>query len=195
MKTLIINLLAFLILLLGAVCLIQYRTNQSLKRDLAISTLNEKALYDDKVVLQFSIERLKHINDSVIQNLMDQKKKLNIRNKELQAMASLGSTFHMRDTILIQSIDTLKPLLLDTCLTDEWRSVCLSSIDNQLCTDVTVKSQKDVYVTTKRETIEPPKRFFICRWFQKKHTVTRVTVHEENPYIESQENVYVRITE
>lgn len=195
MKTLIINLLVFLILLLGAVCLIQYRTNQSLKRDLAISTLNEKALYDDKVVLQFSIERLKHINDSVIQNLMDQKKKLNIRNKELQAMASLGSTFHMRDTILIQSIDTFKPLPLDTCLVDEWRSVCLSSIDNQLCTDVTVKSQKDVYVTTKRETIEPPKRFFICRWFQKKHTVTRVTVHEENPYIESQENVYVRITE
>ena len=195
MKTLIINLLAFLILLLGAVCLIQYRTNQSLKRDLVVSTLNEKALYDDKVVLQFSIERLKHINDSVIQNLMDQKKKLNIRNKELQAMASLGSTFHVRDTILIQSIDTFKPLPLDTCLADEWRSVCLSSIDNQLCTDVTVKSQKDVYVTTKRETIEPPKRFFICRWFQKKHTVTRVTVHEENPYIESQENVYVRITE
>ena len=194
MKTTIINLLAFLILLLGAVCLIQYRTNQSLKRDLAISTLNEKALYDDKVVLQFSIERLKHINDSVIQNLMDQKKKLNIRNKELQVMASLGSTFHVRDTILIHQPET-SPLDIDTCLTDEWRSVCLSSIDNQLCTDVTVKSQKDVYVTTKRETIEPPKRFFICRWFQKKHTVTRVTVHEENPYIESQENVYVRITE
>lgn len=189
MKTLIINLLAFLILLLGAVCFIQYRTNQSLKRDLVVSTLNEKALYDDKVVLQFSIERLKHINDSVIQNLMDQKKKLNIRNKELQAMASLGSTFHVRDTIQLNLTS------LDTCLTDEWRSVCLSSIDNQLCTDVTVKSQKDVYVTTKRETIEPPKRFFICRWFQKKHTVTRVTVHEENPYIESQENVYVRITE
>ena len=36
---------------------------------------------------------------------------------------------------------------------------------------------------------------FFIRWFQRKHTVTKVVIDEENPYIESDDNVFIRVVE
>jgi hypothetical protein len=41
--------------------------------------------------------------------------------------------------------------------------------------------------------VEPPKKFFICRWFQKKHRVIRVEIKEESPYIVNKNNEFVKI--
>lgn len=188
-----------LVLALGITCFIQYKTNQSLKKEHEVATANIKSLLDDRdneiIELQLSMDVLRNTKDSTIQNLLAQKDKLNIKNKELQTMVSMASQFHVHDTIPIHDTIFREPdFAMDTCIKDEWRTTCVElKYPNQVCVDATMKSQKEVFVTAKRETIDPPSKCFFIRWFQKKHTVTRVIINEENPYIENQENVYIRV--
>lgn len=190
-----------LILALGTTCVIQYNVNKSLKQEYAVATTNIKALLDDRdneiIELQLSMDVLRNASDSTIQNLLEQQEKLNIKNKELQTMISMASKFHIHDTIPVPIHDTIfcePDFAFDTCVSDEWRTTCVEMrYPNEVCVDASMRSQKEVFVTAKRETIDPPSKCFFIRWFQKKHTVTRITINEENPYIEDQENVYIRV--
>ena len=190
-----------LILALGTTCVIQYNVNKSLKQEYAVATTNIKALLDDRdneiIELQLSMDVLRNASDSTIQNLLKQQEKLNIKNKELQTMISMASKFHVHDTIPVSIHDTIfcePDFAFDTCVSDEWRTTCVEMrYPNEVCVDASMRSQKEVFVTAKRETIDPPSKCFFIRWFQKKHTVTRITINEENPYIEDQENVYIRV--
>lgn len=190
-----------IIIILGVICIVQFNTNRNLKHDHEVVTANIKSLLDDRdgeiIELQLSMDVLRHTSDSVIQNLLAQKERLNIRNKELQTMISMASTFHVHDTIPIPVHDTIfrePDFAMDTCISDEWREICVDMMyPNQVYVDASMRSQKDVFVTARKETINPPSKCFFIRWFQKKHTVTRITINEENPYIISQENVYIRV--
>ena len=55
------------------------------------------------------------------------------------------------------------------------------------------KSEKHIVVSTKKETVNPPKKFFLFRWFQKKQTLIHVDVVEKNPYVENQSSRYIEI--
>lgn len=44
-----------------------------------------------------------------------------------------------------------------------------------------------------KQTIDPPKKFFIARWFQRKHTVVEVDVVQENPYCENKEERFIKV--
>ena len=188
-----------LILALGITCFVQFKTNQNLKKEHEVATANIKSLLDDRdneiIELRLSMDVLRNSKDSTIQNLLAQKDKLNIKNKELQTMVSMASQFHVHDTIPVHDTIFKEPdFVMDTCIKDEWRTTCVEmKYPNQVCVDATMRSQKEVFVTAKRETIDPPSKCFFVRWFQKKHTVTRIIINEENPYIENQENVYIRV--
>ena len=54
-------------------------------------------------------------------------------------------------------------------------------------------SEKYITVSSKKETVNPPKKFFLFRWFQRKHKVLIVNIHEENPYIETNNSKFVEI--
>lgn len=200
-KQIVMYVVIGLILALGTTCIIQYNVNKSLKEEHAVATDNIKALLDDRdneiIELQLSMDVLQHTSDSTIQHLLEQQEKLNIKNKELQTMISMASQFHVHDTIPIPIHDTIfcePDFAFDTCVSDEWRTTCVEMrYPNEVCVDASMRSQKNVFVTAKRETIDPPSKCFFIRWFQKKHTVTRITIDEENPYIENQENVYIRV--
>lgn len=190
-----------IILGLTIICVVQCNTNRNLRHDYEVASANTKALLDDRdneiIALQLSLDVLRHTNDSTIQNLLKQQEKLNIKNKELQTMISMASQFRVHDTLRLHDTIFKDPTFrMDTCFKDQWRTTCLDmQYPGDICVDATMVSKKEVYVTAKRETIEPPHWFFLCRWFQKKHTVTRVIINEENPYIENQENVYIRVVD
>lgn len=188
-----------IIAILLATCVVQYNTNRNLRNEYEVASANTKALLDDRdseiIALQLSLDVLRHTSDSTIQNLLKQQEKLNIKNKELQTMISMASQFHVHDTLRVCDTIFKDPTFrMDTCFKDQWRTTCLDmKYPGDICVDATMVSKKEVYVTAKRETIEPPHWFFLCRLFQKKHTVTRVIINEENPYIENQENLYIRV--
>lgn len=189
---------------LGSICAVQCSTNRSLRAQYEAVSANEKSLMGriegnqkDIVAYQTTISTLRHTNDSVIRHLMDKQKELKIKDKELQAMASLESNFHTVDTILL--IDTIfkePSFTMDTTIKDEWRSTELHmQYPGNIYVDSKMRSQKEVYVTTTRETIDPPKKCWLLRLFQKKHTVARVKIEEDNPHLESEQNVYIQVVD
>ena len=100
-----------------------------------------------------------------------------------------------KDTIkLIDTIFKEPDFVLDTLVGDKWISTNLHmAYPNTVALEPKVVSEKTVVMYVNKETVEPPKKFFLCRWFQKKHTVVKAVVKENNPYVTNQENVFFEI--
>ena len=150
---------------------------------------------DKSIAFQLTIAQLKHSNDSIFQELNDVRKELKIKDSKLKSLQYISSNFVKSDTIILK--DTIfkdKGIYIDTLLSDEWYSVRVGlRYPSSVIVTPRFRSEKNVIVSTKRETVNPPKRFFLFRWFQKKHTVLHVNVVEKNPYIVNQDNRYVEV--
>ena len=202
-KWIVINVVAWTMLVLLIGFLTQRNINQKLRREYNdVKTTLNGFIHDkeDEITeLKLSLDMPQHTSDSTIQALLEQKEKLEIKDKELVYMMALLSQSKVHDTIKVTTHDTIfvePDFKFDTCVSDEWRATCVEmKYPNEVYVDATMRSQKEVFVTAKRETINPPARCFLIRLFQKKHTVARITINEENPYIENQENVYIRVVE
>lgn len=183
---------------------ILYIKNQSLKEELSISVSNQKAsiaenssLKDENRVFKFTVEQLNYYNDSILQKMNDVRKELKIKDKNIKQLQYLLSVSTKKDTVLFT--DTLfrdKELALDTIIGDKWYNIRLGlKYPNLIYTEPTFTSEKYIIVNKKRETVNPPKKFFLFRWFQKKHWVMEVHIKEENPYIKETNNKFVEIIE
>ena len=193
-----------LIFVLGVTTYIQYEKVKSLNIELSISKSNEKAfieenneLKDRNLAFKFTIDQINYLNDSLITKMNEVRKELKIKDKDLKQMQYLLSTAQKTDTIVFR--DTLfrdRNLQIDTLLGDSWYNIKLGlSYPNLITTTPTFKSEKYIVTSTRKETIKPPKKCAIARWFQKKHKVVEVIIHEKNPYITNKETRFIEIVE
>ena len=193
-----------LISVLGVTTYIQYKKVKSLNIELSISKSNEKAfieenneLKDRNLAFKFTIDQINYLNDSLITKMNEVRKELKIKDKDLKQMQYLLSTAQKTDTIVFR--DTLfrdRNLQIDTLLGDSWYNIKLGlSYPNLITTTPTFKSEKYIVTSTRKETIKPPKKCAIARWFQKKHKVVEVIIHEKNPYITNKETRFIEIVE
>ena len=193
-----------LILVLGVTTYVQYEKVNSLKTELSISKSNEKAfiaenngLKEENIAFKFTIDQLNYFNDSLTTKMNDVRKELKIKDKDLKQMQYLLSQAQKTDTIRFR--DTLfvdKTLQLDTLIGDEWYNIRLGlQYPNLITTTPTFKSETYIVTSSKKETINPPKKCAIARWFQKKHRVVEVEIVEKNPYIENKQQRFIEIIE
>ncbi len=150
---------------------------------------------NNDIAFLLTIDQLKYSNDSIFQELNEVRRELKIKDSKLKSLQYISSNFTKSDTIILK--DTVfkdEKIDIDTLLSDEWYSI---NVGLRYPSSITVtpkfRSEKAVIVSAKKETVNPPKRFFLFRWFQKKHIVLHVNVIEKNPYIEDQDNRYVEI--
>lgn len=193
-----------LILVLGVTTYVQYEKVNSLKTELSISKSNEKAfiaenngLKEENIAFKFTIDQLNYFNDSLTTKMNDVRKELKIKDKDLKQMQYLLSqaqkidTIRFRDTIFID-----KTVRIDTLIGDEWYNIRLGlQYPNLITTTPTFKSETYIVTSSKKETINPPKKCAIARWFQKKHRVVEVEIVEKNPYIENKQQRFIEIIE
>lgn len=191
-----------LILLLSASVCIMYNTNQDLKSELSISKSNEKAFITENSGLkgqnrafQFTIEQLEYFNDSLITKMNNVRKELKIKDDNLKQMQYLLSEAQKKDTIVFRDTLFREPTLrIDTLLGDRWYQMKLGlRYPSTIITEPKFVSEKYIIVDYRKETIDPPKKCFIARWFQKKHKVVEVEVVEKNPYIENKQQRFIEI--
>lgn len=149
------------------------------------------------IALQLNVDQLSYFNDSVLQALNETRKELNIKDKNLKALQAVSSSFSKKDTITITQVDTLfkePTLAIDTLIGDNWYSVRLGlKYPSTIAIQPEFKSEKHIVVSSKKETVNPPKKFFLFRWFQKKHYVLNIDVVEKNPYVNGESSRYVEI--
>lgn len=185
--------LFFIILLFSLICVIVLLFNQVKRLDLQLAdaqnntkTLmnNNSDLNDASRTLKLTIEQLEYTNDSISKRLIETIKDCNIqKNKIKQLQYELSTNFKIdtitfKDTLLVNNVN------VDTTITDsKWYSLNLKlKSPNLFVVNPKFVNENVTLFSYKKETVNPPKKFFLCRWLQKKHIVTEITVVNNNPY-------------
>lgn len=158
--------------------------------DQLLSTASNK-----NTAYQLTIDQFNSFQDSIIRQLHDTKEELRIKDKNLKALQYVASSFTKADTIIIgDTIFKDTDFHLDTLIGDAWYNVQVGlSYPATVSVKPKFKSIKHVIISTRKETVNPPKSFFLFRLFQKKHKVIQVDVIEQNPYIEDDFSRYVEV--
>lgn len=188
-------------LLITSICVL-YNNNQNLEEELSVSISNEKAfmmenstLKGKNRVFQLTIEQLEYSNDSLLVKMNEVREELKIKDKDLKQMQYLLSEAQKKDTIVFRDTIFRDPLVrVDTLLGDRWYQLKLGlRYPSTIITEPKFVSEKYIIVDYRKETVDPPKKCFIARWFQKKHKVVEVEVVEKNPYIENKQQRFIEI--
>lgn len=196
------KILVLVSVVMAVIITILYKRNQSLNEDLSLAYTNLKAyagevssLKDESRLYRLTLDQIKSYSDSINQKLLAAQKKLKIKDKEVAYYQYIASKAQRSDTIFIRDTIFRDPAFkLDTILGDSWFSV---KLDMRYPNNVTVspkfRSSLSIIGSLKKETIKPPKKCFIGRWFQKKHKVMIVDVYEENKYVDSIKRRFIQV--
>ena len=142
-------------------------------------------LRNQSFVHLMTIDQLQVSKDSTDIALKEALEKLKIKPKNVVSAGSVTSNMEKRDSIIFKH-DTIfnTKVNLDTIIGDKWYKAQLGlHYPARIDLAVSMQSVKHIIVHNKRETINPPKKFWLWRLFQRKHTVQEVIIKEENPYI------------
>ena len=179
-----------------------YTNNKKLKEEISISMSNQKAfiaenssLKEENRIFKFTVEQLNHYNDSILQKMNEVRKELKIKDRDLKQMQYLLSEAQKKDTTVLRDTLFREPTLkIDTLLGDRWYQMKLGlRYPSTIITEPKFVSEKYIIVDYRKETIDPPKKCFIARWFQKKQEVIEVNVVEKNPYIENKKSKFTEV--
>lgn len=183
------------------VCACLYTKVIALQNDLTIYQNNNKAYYteisnlkNECYMYKFTIDQLNYFNDSIVEKLKDAKEELKIKNKDIKQLQYLNSKTSKKDTIVLTDTVFKNNVNLDTIFGDEWYIVKLGlKYPKTISIEPTFKNETIVLVSSKKETVDPPKKWWIQRLFQKKHTIVKIDVIENNPYTEIKEQKFIEI--
>ena len=179
-----------------------YNRNQGFKEEISVLMSNQKAfiaenssLKDENRVFKFTVDQLNYYNDSILQEMNNIRKSIGIKDKDLNQIQYISTEITKTDTIILK--DTIfkeTNFKVDTIIGDNWYQLKLRlKYPNTIVTSPKFISDKYIIVSSKKETIDPPKKCWLLRLFQKKHTVLKVDVVENNPYIENKQQRFIEI--
>ena len=183
------------------IIVILYNSYQNSQESLKESRNNEKAyqienlnLKDDSRMFMFHIEQLSYYSDSITDKLNAERKNLKIKDKQIVQLQYMLSKVQKVDTITLVDTIFTPTVDLDTTIGDKWYSLTLKlKYPNSIIVSPTFTSEKMVFMYLKKETINPPKKTWFGRLFQKKHKVMEVKVVESSPYIENKQSRFIEI--
>ena len=186
---------------LGFIVYQQNRHIKALNDSLIVATNNNKAyeaerdsLKDNAIQFQFTVDQLNHSKDSLINKLNDVRRQLKIKDKEINQLQYFASTTAKGDSIIVHDTIFQKGVVLDTLIGDDWSSLAIhAEYPNVLNADYSFRNSTVVLMHNSRVTVDPPKKCWLLRLFQKKQTIVEIDVVQENPYCINQEQKFLQI--
>lgn len=177
-----------------------YASYSKIKKQNTIYATNMKAyqyandsLSSTNSTFLFTIDELKYSKDSINKKLLDVAKELKIKNAKIQSLQYYHEVITKTDTITLNDTVFVKDLKFDTLISDPYYSLRLSlKYPNSISVSPKFVNEKSIIVSQRKETINPPKKLWLCRLFQKKHTILVVDVFDKNPYVNTD---YIRFIE
>lgn len=191
---------SLLVILIGSIIMLLNNIN-TIKEELNTAQNNNKAyqLELDTVrgksyQYQLTIEQLEYFNDSITNKLKEAQKQLNIKPKEVIQYQYINTVTTKTDTITFTDTIFKTDVAIDTVVGDEWYNVELGlKYPDSIIVEPTFNNETIVLISSQRETVNPPKKCWLGRLFQKKHTVVKVDVIENNPYSAVKEQRFIEI--
>ena len=167
---------------------------------IALSNENNKNAKSSKAY-ELKISQMKYINDSLMNAMDSVRRSLNIKDKNLKGLGYIKSTVRIHDTVLVNRIrDGDKTLSIDTVINKKWYQIEIdykgsrcSECKDTLIVSPKISSEKYVVISTSKEYVDAPKKWWLQRIFQKKEEVVDVKVVETNPYIYSDHERFIKV--
>lgn len=201
LKLWIIGILIATLVGLGVAIKLQYDKIKELNTELLVSTNNNKAyeaerdsLKDNAIQFQFTVDQLNHSKDSLVNRLNELRKELKIKDKEINELQYFASTTQKIDTVFATDTIFKIGVALDTVLKDDWSKLAIhAEYPNVISADYSFKNSTVVVMHNSRVTVDPPKKCWLARLFQKKQTIVEIDVVQENPYCINEEQKFIEI--
>lgn len=184
-----------------------YRTNKQLNSKVSDQATNIKSMqygtisykdqlgkyHSNSIQQDNSIAVLKEAKDSLSIEVLKLSKNYNIKLRNITAAGNIKTELRHDTTIRfdrsIESRDTVYELSSPPFIKET-----IEIKDDSLKRYLDIYNKQNLVWYTKRETIDPPKHFFLLRWFQKKHNVTYVDIINDNPFIKTTSQQFQLIT-
>lgn len=200
-KTILLCLIVALIAGLGIVTWQQSAKIKRLNTELLVSTNNNKAyeaerdsLKDNAVQFQFTIDQLKYSKDSLVNRINEIRKQVKTKDKQITELQYFASVTQKRDSVVTHDTIFQKGVVLDTLLGDDWSQLAIrAEYPNILDVNYSFKNETLVVMHDSRVTVDPPKKCWLARLFQKKQTIVEIDVVQENPYCVNKEQKFIQI--
>lgn len=197
----LVYILIGVIILVGTSMYWLYNKYQKLNTKYQTSIENIKAfdselsgLKDDTRAYRLSIQQLNYFNDSITKKMNEVRKELGIKDSKIKQMQYKLSHVEKTDSMVLPDTVFVNSFKLDTIMGDEWyKNHIIMKYPNYIKFTPKFKLESFLFVDAKKETVEPPKKFFLLRWFQKKHTILNITIKENNPYVETDRQKFIEI--
>lgn len=197
----LVYILIGVIILVGTSMYWLYNKYQKLNTKYQTSIENIKAFdaelsglkYDTRAY-RLSIQQLNYFNDSITKKMNEVRKELGIKDSKIKQMQYKLSHVEKTDSMVLPDTVFVNSFKLDTIIGDEWyKNHITMKYPNYIKFTPKFKLESFLFVDAKKETVEPPKKFFLLRWFQKKHTILNITIKENNPYVETDRQKFIEI--
>lgn len=199
MKKILIKILSYVILVVIIFLMGQKIHNLNVSLDNSINNVKAYAaensrLIESNCVFKFSIEQMEYYNDSL---MLEMKKIANdngIKDRKIQALQYQLEHFAKRDTIILRDTIFRDPnFVLDTCIVDQWNKSCLHmEYPSVIALDNEYKNDKFITLNSHKEPVKP-RKWFLPRWFTRKHTVVEVLIIDKNPYVTTPQQRYIEV--
>ena len=152
-------------------------------------------------MFEFKASQLNYINDSLVNQMNTIRKSIGVKDKNLKGLGYIKSTVRIHDTLFVNRIrDGDKPLSIDTVINKKWYQIEIdykgsrcSECKDTLVVSPKISSEKYVVISTSKEYVDAPKKWWLQRIFQKKEEVVDVKVEEMNPYIYSDHERFIKV--
>ena len=153
-------------------------------------------------MFEFKTSQLNYINDSLVNQMNTIRKNIGVKDKNLKGLGYIKSTVRIHDTVFVNNRirDGDKPLSIDTVINKKWYQIEIdykggrcSECKDTLIVSPKVSSEKYVVISTSKEYVDAPKKWWLQRIFQKKEEVVDVKVVETNPYIYSDHERFIKV--
>lgn len=152
-------------------------------------------------MFEFKTSQLNYINDSLVNQMNTIRKNIGVKDKNLKGLGYIKSTVRIHDTVFVNRIrDGDKTLSIDTVINKKWYQIEIdykgskcSECKDTLIVSPKVSSEKYVVISTSKDYVDAPKKWWLQRIFQKKEEVVDVKVVETNPYIYSDHERFIKV--
>lgn len=152
-------------------------------------------------MFEFKASQLNYINDSLVNQMNTIRKNIGVKDKNLKGLGYIKSTVRIHDTVFVNRIrDGDKTLSIDTVINKKWYQIEIdykggrcNECKDTLVVSPKISSEKYVVISTSKEYVDAPKKWWLQRIFQKKEEVVDVKVVETNPYIYSDHERFIKV--
>lgn len=166
----------------------------------AYIALNDTLISTNRM-FEFKASQLNYLNDSLVNQMNTIRKNIGVKDKNLKGLGYIKSTVRIHDTVFVNRIrDGDNSLSIDTVINKKWYQIEIdykgskcSECKDTLIVSPKISSEKYVVISTSKEYVDTPKKWWFQRIFQKKEEVVDVKVVETNPYIYSDHERFIKV--